>query len=219
MGKGNTDKFLAEGIHFWDGGDIERAAEFFKKALHEDPQNSEANCRLALYYLRSKNFEESLKYVDQAIKTGTEKEETVFLKAECLIQLKNPKKAIECLEASLKKGIKSERILKTLGRSYYELSLHLQSSQNFEEAMAIAQKGLEKYHSFSPLYKLLGKIYFEEGDNKSAAEHLNTYIEEVTGDPEAYVLLGDIYTVLQDVEKSLNNYGKAITIAPEALLP
>ena len=179
MGKGNADKFLAEGIHFWDGGDIERAAEFFKKALHEDPQHSDANCRLALYYLRNRNFEEALKYVDQAIKTGTEKEETVYLKAECLIQLKNPKKAIECLEASLKKGINSERILKTVGRSYYDLSIQLQSAQNFEEATAIAQKGLEKYPSFSPLYKLLGKIYFEEGKHKSAVEHLNKYIDDV----------------------------------------
>lgn len=116
-------------------------------------------------------------------------------------------KDYESAVASLERAVKSDpanaEASYYLGKSYLELDRTAEAAPAFKQA-------IESKPDFAEAHYELGKIYFDQKDYQRSLPYLKNANKYNTKWPDALVLLGDNYRMLNQLNYAAVPYGKAI---------
>ena len=86
---------------------------------------------------------------------------------------------------------------------------------NFEEAMKICKKGLEKHPTYTSARVVLGRIFQENGKVEDAILEFKKVLELDTENLMAHSLLGSIFMTKSDFQAAIEEYQKILTLNPD----
>ena len=86
---------------------------------------------------------------------------------------------------------------------------------NFEEAMRVCKKGLEKHPTYTSARVVLGRIYQENGKVEDAISEFKKVLELDTENLMAHSLLGSIFMSKSDFQAAIEEYQKILTLNPD----
>ncbi len=183
----------------------DKAVEFLSKAFVLN--QSEYICtNLAKAYYFNNEFEKSVKLYKQAIQYG-ETDDLYYSMAISYKKLGDYTNVIKCYEKAIEINPKNVNAL-------YNLSLAYKQINDLKKALYYAEMCLEFNQNDEDLYSLLSGYYEDFGNYNSAAYMLEQAYELNKNNYLYSYNLGVLYSRLNDSQKALNYYIKAIEINP-----
>ncbi|MCD8300028.1 MAG: tetratricopeptide repeat protein [Clostridiales bacterium] len=192
-----------KGMALYKSGDTDGAIDVFSALIDFDDENWEA------YYLRG------------SVYLACDKEDEALADYEAALEL-NPDDAQMCIniynnmnDAGL--GDEGQAYLDVVlamtpkeGADYYYLgeAYYLSGDMGNAKTELISAVADEYYEALL----LLGNIYYDEGNDQSALQAFETYIENCPDDSDALIRMGEVAMEDGDYEKALNYFASAVKI-------
>jgi len=188
----------------------QEAAKIFEKILSLRPHTPSSYVNLALVYAKMKKFDEAIHILEQGIERIPDSEILLSRLGHTYLVLGRLKKALESMQAVLKINA---RYFDALLASAWVLGIMGKK----EEALDYYEKALE----IEPENKFLRTNYAlnlaTSGRSHQAIEVYNNMKIDYPDDYRIYQNLGITYGNLGDIDKSVENLKKAISIHPTPL--
>lgn len=183
--KGYADVFNRLGLIYFEKGLLERAAQYFEKALALNPKYTEASLNLTVTYNELRNFTEAEKVFTRAAK---------FIRSE-------PTAMDPFIQGKLANAHSK------LGDSYYELGRYEEALQEYRKALALRP-------NFVDILTKIGITLKEKGNLDQAMEAFSKAKEINPKYVPAYVHLGVAYYSKGQREQAVNEWNAAQKIDP-----
>lgn len=116
--------------------------------------------------------------------------------------------AIELLESMKNSGYEENDIFRRLTYEYNQLA-------DSTALLSILKEGVEKFPGDEYFVLYLVEKYIQSGQLKEAATYINLALEHKSDDPVLYDALGVIYENMDEPEKSIQSYEKALALDPD----
>lgn len=232
-----TGGFLADAIK-----NDEKAENFFKKAVKAADTIADVPVQIALQYIQTNRFQKAVEFLKE-VEAGFLKEWRIpFFKGIAYGRMNNNSEAISSLlkAASLDSTIADTWI--QLGLIYDEKSMHRESDNAYEKALAIdpenslannnyayalSQRGIQLDRALRMIeiaYKAdpdnasyldtYGWILYKLGDYQKALGFIRQAIEKGDVSAAVYEHLGDVYIKLKDSEKAREAWEQSLQKDP-----
>ncbi|MEW6201926.1 MAG: DUF2723 domain-containing protein [bacterium] len=207
----------AAGIHLMLG-DLNTAAEEYKKALAVPPEHVEISVdtvaiytNLSFIYGRMGDQDEALKMIENAAQLAPDMAVVQLNLGQTYWQMDNCEKAITPLERAARLGMQTAPMFNILGICY-------EKANKLEEAEKNYKKSIELDPEYPDVYRDIGVFYaYKKKDSIEATQMLQRYLQLAPDTPDKFQILINIaimYYYLEDCESSLNYFHKALTINP-----
>ena len=120
--EGNTldDLMVFVGEAFEKAEQYESAMEWYEHALITNPENLQAHTGMGICYLELKDFEQSLRYLEKAVKMDDKQSEIWIYLAEVLVNMDKDEQAIVAYLRALSLDPSQAEVLFALGNLYYD---------------------------------------------------------------------------------------------------
>lgn len=204
-----------------------------------------ANLKLGEFYMYAENYEEAFVYINNCLKQDVYNAEAYFLKGMIYKSLKDTAKAVSsfqtCVEqnpdyydAHLQLGLIYASVYNDLALAYYDnaieirpksvealynKALYFQSIKQFTEADNLYKEILEKDPNYYIAFYNMGFLRLVYSDDYDSAAHLFTLaIEKDPNYFEAYYNRGYAFELMEQKDKALLDYKKALNIKPDFTL-
>ena len=192
-----------QGLTKYDQVRGKEAAELFRQAIDLDPQ-------FAMAYLFRGLAADSVPDIRKAadFAGGLPEPERLFilsLKAQYDNELS---KAIEHIERAIK-------LLPADARLHVRLAQLYNSATRRDEALAEIKRATELDLKFAPAQRVLGEIQVARGDLAKALEARESFAHLMPDQAEPYQLIAHTYQQLQQFNKAVEYYTRALKIDPE----
>lgn len=221
------------------------ALALLQKAVKNSPDNVMANLKLGEFYMYAENYEEAFVYINNCLKQDVYNAEAYFLKGMIYKSLKDTAKAVSsfqtCVEqnpdyydAHLQLGLIYASVYDDLALAYYDnaieirpnsvealynKALYFQSIKQFTEADNLYKEILEKDPNYYIAFYNMGFLRLVYSDDYDSAAHLFTLaIEKDPNYFEAYYNRGYSFELMEQKDKALLDYKKALNIKPDFTL-
>lgn len=189
-------------------GDFDSAILFNNLALDIDPHSLELWLNLSKLYSLKGAYVDAIEAIDFALALDDGNVVALKFKAHCLILSKQYSDAIDILETLLLVYIDDESLYSALYDAY------LSSDKYIEMHSVVDRYELNVGHSlFSQIKRAY--TYMLQSDLLLASQIVNNLLLQETESSELFVLAGELYYKLNDVEKSCLNYQKAYDLLDE----
>lgn len=147
-----VEGLVREGIQLHDEGKYQEAIKLYKQALELEPKSSLVNYELALSYMYSRDYENSLKYSDKVIKLKKENLMDAYVtKGSSLDYLGRVDESIKVFEKGIKK-FGGHYLL------YYNMGLALYNKGEHEDAKEALVNALDLKPGHSSSHLMLGYL-------------------------------------------------------------
>lgn len=154
-----VDSLVQLGIQFHDNGQYDKAIELYQKALEIDPASPLTNYEIALTYMHTKDYANSIKHSDIVIEQkGQNLLQAYVTKGSCLDYLGKTDESIRLFEEGIRKFGDHHLLYYNLGFNYYRL-------KNYEKAQEIFTKAVKANPAHASSHLLLG-FTMEDLDQK-----------------------------------------------------
>ncbi|UCB45539.1 MAG: tetratricopeptide repeat protein [Spirochaetota bacterium] len=170
----DIDRLIDQGIKQERDGDINGAAETYKKVLEEDPGNVMVKVRLAKILSWKNEFEEALLLLEDVLLQNPEHLEAMFRKAQILSWKGEYKESITMYKRYLEFRNDNPDALLGIARVYFW-------SGKYDEAIKSYENALEMGADEAEVLLDLGKVYLALNDREKARETFQRVLEK---DPE-----------------------------------
>lgn len=152
-------------------GDRAGAIEQLKLAIAEHPSFTQAFNELGVQYLKLNRLAEADEAFQGALKIDPESFPALINRGIANVMLKRYGEAVPILRNALKKDEQSAVGHYFLGQSLANLGLFEQAEKELLTALRLGKEEMKEAH------RILAIIYSSRGDNKKAAEELETYLK------------------------------------------
>jgi len=153
--------------------DYDKAGEVLERSLEEYPGNSFLQASLADLKLRQKDYQKAEELSDEILGRNPGDFRALMVKGDIFYQRRNYKGAREFFESALNQ--KNEPFLAgRLIKTHHRL-------EEFEEALSLCQRFLEKDPNNSYIKKLRAQTYEKMGKDSQAQKDYGEYLEEREG--------------------------------------
>jgi tetratricopeptide (TPR) repeat protein len=165
----NPEVYLQWGDYYSekDGFNLSGALAQYSKAYELNPQYTRTLLRQGQLYVKVRNWDEGLKYFDQAIAADPTFAPAYREKAELLYRAGRFEKAIESYEKYL--GLNNSCRVQQRYSSFIFLT------KDYKRAVSEIEKALPCNPSNLIMYRLLGYGYYELGDFQKGLDYINQY--------------------------------------------
>ncbi|MFO0362777.1 MAG: tetratricopeptide repeat protein [Flavobacteriales bacterium] len=165
----NPEVYLQWGDYYSekDGFNLSGALAQYSKAYELNPQYTRTLLRQGQLYVKVRNWDEGLKYFDQAIAADPTFAPAYREKAELLYRAGRFEKAIESYEKYLE--------LNNSCRVQQRYTSFIFLTKDYGRAVAEIEKALPCNPSNLIMYRLLGYGYYELGDFQKGLDYINQY--------------------------------------------
>ena len=195
---------------------VDRAIEFFQRALELDPKYALAHAVLGQAYLQKYKttsqkpwLNEALDSCERAAQLGREVADGYTCLALAHVQQGKYEQAEEELEQARRLGQPSELAYRGLGQSY-------ERQNRLEEAEKAYQRAINVRPNYWACYNWLGVFYFKRGRNAQAAGMFEQVVALSPDNILAYRNLGAVYLLDGHYEKSIKALEHSIAIQDNA---
>ena len=190
--------------------DADKNSEIISELINEI-RNAEALDTLekAQLNIKSKNYEEALKYYDKLIINNKSDPFLYFERGQILNILKDYTNAeIDLKRAlSLNADLQSKNIYFIIGKNYYQMG-------NIEKSIEYIDYELRHNNSNTNALKWQIRTLFEQGNYADAELYANRLIDINPKSPDGYAILGDIKLLMGKISESNDLHSKVIEIDP-----
>lgn len=190
--------------------DADKNSEIISGLINEI-RNAEALDTLekAQLNIKSKNYEEALKYYDKLIINNKSDPFLYFERGQILNILKDYTNAeIDLKRAlSLNADLQSKNIYFIIGKNYYQMG-------NIEKSIEYIDYELRHNNSNTNALKWQIRTLFEQGNYADAELYANRLIDINPKSPDGYAILGDIKLLMGKISESNDLHSKVIEIDP-----
>lgn len=144
---------------------VNKYAGAYRKALAENPENTELNNSIAMCYLKLKLYDKALSAFELAMEDNFDNSETFFYAAVCLLKGKKPFLAIRPEIDKIEEYINAALMIEPRGIYYYFLAYikydyfnrkFFKTSPTYQEALATAKQAGYSPSDAEQLFAILG---------------------------------------------------------------
>ena len=199
---------LQAGLEEHQAGQLDEAAEVYKKILDIDPDHADANHLLGLVARQTKNNKKAVRLISKAIKANPND-------AAYHTNLGNALKDLGRLEDAAASYRKSIAINPDFPAAHGNLGATLRDLGRSENAVASYRKALALNPDFTEMHSNLGNALTDLGQLEEAAA---SYREALSLNPdyaEAHTHLGGALMELGRIDDAISHLHKAIAIKPD----
>jgi tetratricopeptide (TPR) repeat protein len=203
---GEEDDILYHiGSAFVQVGDIQKAIQYFEKAIIYNPKNDMVLYDLAFFCDQTGKYKKSIKYYNLFIDNDPYNYTAWFNMGIVFNKANKHKKAIEAYEYAL-------AINEGFHMALFNIGNALANSSKFEKAIDKYREYLEVDPKNDDAYCYIGECYLNLEDNKNSEDNYLKALEINDDNDTAWFGIGLIMWIEQNYEKSINHIKKAIKI-------
>ncbi|MEI6090773.1 MAG: tetratricopeptide repeat protein [bacterium] len=158
---------------------------------------------------KEKNFEDAAKYIEEAVAQDSKDRDLLVISGDVYFELENYNSAINMYNQALKIKSNDWEILSKLAESYSLKKEHQKAFEYYNKAIEKVKENSKEYYTL----KLNYANALIRGDSLKTAELIITQVKSKNSkNPDAYVMLGNLYFAKQIYVLAENNYKEAIAI-------
>lgn len=188
------------------------AEDVLKKAIENNPVNSQTHYNYARYLLKEKRGDEATGVVNKALDYFKESYELMELKLALVAQKGDEKEVLAVLN-------RMKMAFPDKADAYLKKGQYYMNKREFDKAREEFEQALEKSaNKYQPLESIVNS-YLAEKDAAGAIERVNAHLSKSDNDAMSYQLLGKIYYVEKDQEKARQNFQLAIGAQKNWVVP
>jgi len=180
------------------GGKSAEAIPYAQKAVSLDENNEWYRLLLAKCYMETSNFDNASSSFEKLVKQNPDNIDYYFLWSSALLRAGNIKDALEVYD----------RIEKMIGVTE-EISLQKEriylSQNQFDKAVAEAQRLIDSNPTESRYYNMLAELYFQNNKPDKAMEVCNKVLAMDPKEPRTHLLLAEYYESIADDAKAFSH--------------
>jgi tetratricopeptide (TPR) repeat protein len=199
--------YNTKGIEYYKKDNLQKAENFFKKAIELQPMYAQAYNNLANLEVKRGNLDLAITYNLQAIQINPSYPEAYYNLAMIYKKKKDFANEISYLNQTVQADPKFYQGYFTRGLAYYQAGNYEQAKYNFAETLK-----LKNDHYLAS--QNLGIIYANELNKKEAETYLKIAIKLNKKNPTSYYYLAAIYQTSGQIFEAMENYRKAIDLDP-----
>ncbi len=217
------------------------AREVVKRTIELNPNDPNLLRLLGQIYLKEYDFDSAATSYSKALSLDEMNVETIMSLADALEKSQQPKDAVDVMSRAVdsnadNRDFKKQYVHALLSAEEYEEAYtHVDSlyRNNGEKDVQVldlygqyyicvddeqsARKYFDRIPTIDPAYKLYlleaANRYSQIGKIKQAEEYANRYISMNPKSPDAYNMLGNIYSKAGDKEKAIKSFGQGIAVS------
>jgi len=193
------------GTVYMDQGKYEEATMYFNKALQRKDDYPLPYINLGRVYSKIKDINKSITYFLKGMESHPNITQFHFEIAEVYFQQSQPTLAIEHYQNALKFSSGSHKLYYKLGACYLLLGKHRAALAEFRRTLQLNEK-------HAPSYKAIGAIFIQEKRYKLAVKYLTKSLSLNQKNANAWELLGAAHYELNQTEKAITAWEKALQI-------
>jgi tetratricopeptide (TPR) repeat protein len=178
---------------------IEDAKKYYNEAIKANKNSIESYINLGRILLTERKADEALKCFDDARKIDSTQVEVYELIGQAYLLNKDYTSATKLLERALSIVGKSPTILYNLMVAYYDRKNYDQAITNGKEVLALSDV---KPEVLTNTYNLLGQIYQNKNDYKSAIAVMKESIDKGVNDCNSFYIIAHSYYKLGQAKES-----------------
>jgi len=227
-------------------GKLEEAEKEFLEIQKGQPTFVNSRVMLALMFLRKRNYDKAIRYIDETILPDTNDTDLLEIKASILEELYRLDEAIGIYEKALEIDPKDNRIRYALGncleksgrrsRGLAEMEKILaekpddpgalnfigytlvSSAVDIERGERLIRQAIKLKPDDGYIMDSLAWVLHKKGNDQEALSYLEQAVQKVPLDPIIYDHLGDVQVGLDMKEKAAESYRKSLSANPENIL-
>jgi len=193
------DRLIKKAIELQKTGNLKEARSVYLEVLQIEPNNHQLYKMLSGLEYQNRNFEKSLKYINEAIKLKKNSSELYSIKGFYLYISNKKKEAKELFEKALKLDVNNIDALLNLGVILKENNETLKAIDCFDKIISLDEKN----------YKAFVNRAYIKIDNRNyqdALKDINKVISLNKKYFNGYLMRGSIHKELKNFDKSLNDF-------------
>ena len=198
----------SQAMKYFDNVKIDKAIEYFKKALDQDPDFFMANYQLAFFYLLNQNADDFKTYADAAINCKAKLSEAEENLKEALTDVNQGQSDVTGM------GRKLVEMYPNDPNAYNNLISYQSLAGDSAGLVETIQKAIKIASNTAPFYNQLGYAYLTMKQNDKAEEAFDKYIELEPKNPNVYDSKGDYYMYMKEYYKAYESYMRAYSMDP-----
>jgi tetratricopeptide (TPR) repeat protein len=187
------------------------AASALQMAAYFQPRRPHVFCQLAQALVEERRRDEALEAVETALKMTPECPLALSVKGEQALRDDNLKDALPAFQQVL-------RLQPDNRLAYQKLGYILLSTQRYDEAREVLERGLARGFSDPGMHALLGEVYSQKGQDPAAQRLAEQhFLQALNNNPEeakARADLGKLYLRLNRLSDAETQYRKALDLRP-----
>ncbi len=195
----HLNKLIKKAIELQKAGNLTQARSMYLEALQIEPHNHQLYKVLSSLEYQNRNFDKSLKYIDEAIKFEKNSSELYSIKGFYLYTNNKEKEAKELFEKALKLNSDNIDALLNLGVILKENNETQKAIDYFDRIISIDENN----------YKALvnrAYIKIDIRNYQDALKDINKVLSLNKKYFNGYLMRGNIYKELKNFDKSLNDF-------------
>jgi tetratricopeptide (TPR) repeat protein len=197
---------------YYFAGQYDKALSTFKKYVDMAEKTPETRAKYASFLFLTKNYDETLKEVQEVLKTDPNNTVMNRLQAYSYLELGQPDKALQAMEGYLQKVGKDKMIAEDYeyyGRILSKNNQHAKATENLQKAVDMAPEKVE-------LYQELASAYAKSGNYDKAVEVYNKKREKLAPSNADFYYIGNIYMQAADDAAKAGNKAKSTELFKKA---
>ncbi len=227
-------------------GKLDEAEKEFLEIQKGQPTFINSRVMLALMFLRKKNYDKAIRYIDEAILPDTTDTDLLEIKASILEELYRLEEAMVIYRKILEIDPKDYRIRYALGNcleksgrrseGLAEMEKILEekpddpgalnfigytlvsSSSDLERGERLIRRAIELKPEDGYIMDSMAWVLHKKGNHQDALPYLEKAIQKVPADPIIFDHLGDVQAALDMKELAAESYRKSLSVNPDNLL-
>jgi tetratricopeptide (TPR) repeat protein len=202
-------------------GDFARALEEVERAVASKPTRPR---ELYAATLRAKagDFDGAVAYLEGLLLKDPDDDELLFNLGIVYSEAKRTQEALEYMERAIEQNPNNASALNYVGYTWAERGDNLDQAENYiVRALDLRPDDGFIIDSLGWVYYMRARPLFETGRNEEAKKYLDRALKELLraqeltgGDPVVSEHLGDIYLLLDQKDRALQNYREAVELTP-----
>ncbi len=216
------EKNLRKGFSLASKEENNKAIAKYEKVLELDPSNSNAYYNLALLYAKSDQTLKAINFVDKALTLvddddgNADASDLYLLKANCLSDMEEYKKALPFYEKSLSIDPDNSNAHYNLGYTYFQLGQWQNAISHFDQYIKIGNDEDEEEDSdYTAAFSYTGQAYFQLKQYQKAIEYYDFAIQK-TPEYRYFLLKVDSLKEMNRDPEVLVTFKQALTKHPKA---
>lgn len=153
------------------------------------------------------NYEEAIKYFDEAFKSNPRDLETIFFRGATLYWLGKYKEANKVFDRALKINNRNHLV-------WYYKGKTLNALKNRKEALGCFEKAIEIKSDFKDAWFSKGMVMFASENYRQCITSMNRVLKLNPGDARALIFIGMSYYWLADNDKARYYISRGLTLDP-----
>ena len=204
-------------FYYQDMEDIDKAIEYYKKAIELKPDYAAAYTHMGVAYADKDDYDKALEYHKKAVELDSNYAAAYSNMGYAYYYKKDYGKAIESYKEVVKLEPDNAEVYLNIGASYdAAYGCKKKWEENCDKAIEYYKKAAELRPRSAIAFFDIGVLYEQKQDWGKAIEYLEKAVDLNSSNTYVYSKIGDIYSRKKDYKQAVEYYERVIELDPDS---